>query len=296
MTSEINELFEESVTHCQQLTDTTDGVMNAVDGMTKNAESLTARVEEEGHHASQHLRELVARLEHAEEDLQASRGHAESAQDGLAAKAADVKSEVGSLLERVKKAMADLEAQKGRLDESLESQMSTTRNDFTELAQKTQQVETEAGHHLDEAAAALSAFHSALDAARSEFAHKKEAWDAALASLETHAQEAASAWVQGLHGLLSMQASTMVETANALVDRHNEAMAGLKHRFVEQAPQDLTSALEPLKTALETIREGAATRAQSLSAQAEELGQTAKELVSTIDTVRAGLSATARLG
>jgi chromosome segregation ATPase len=296
MTSEINELFEQSVTHSQQLTDTADGVMNAVDAMTKNAESLTARVQEEAHVAAQHLRDLVARLEHAEGELEGSRGHAESALEGLAAKAADVKAEVGNLLERVKKGMADLETQKGRLDESLEGQVSTTRSDFTELAQKTHEAEAEAGRHLDEAGAVLSAFRSAIDAGRNEFAHKRDAWEAALDSLETHANEAADAWARGLHGLLSTQASTMVETANHLVDRHNEAMAGLKHRFVEQAPQELTSALEPLRAAIETLKEGVATREQSLSSHAQDLGQAANDAVSVIETVRAGLSATARLG
>ncbi len=296
MTSEINELFEESVTHCQQLTDTTDAAMSAVEALTKNAEAVAARVEEDGHQASQHLRDLAARLEHAEEELEGARGHAEGALEGLSAKAGDVKAEVGSLLERVKKALGELEAEKGRVDESLDSQMATTQHDFTELAQKSLQVEADAGHQLEQAAAAVSALRAAIEAAGAEFAHKQEAWDAALGSLETHAHEAADVWVKGLHGLLSTQASTLVETANAMVDRHNQAMATLKHRFVEQAPQELASALEPLRTALQTLGEGAATRSHGLSSHLEELGQAAKDATAVLETVRAGLSATSRLG
>jgi hypothetical protein len=47
MTSEINELLGQRVTCTQQLSDTSDEAMTAIDGMVKNAEALTERVREE---------------------------------------------------------------------------------------------------------------------------------------------------------------------------------------------------------------------------------------------------------
>jgi DNA repair exonuclease SbcCD ATPase subunit len=214
----------------------------------------------------------------------------------LAGKAAHLKTEVGNLLERVKKNMGDLEAQQNRVNESLDGHMSSTQAGFTELAQKTHELEAETGRHLEQAGAAISAFRSAIDAARAKFAHQREAWTSALASLDTHAHEQANAWTAGLHGLLTRQATTMVETVNAMVDRHNDAMHHLKQRFVEQAPHELASALEPVRAAVESLKESAATRQHGLSSHVQELGQSATEALSVLEGIRAGLTSTARLG
>jgi ABC-type transporter Mla subunit MlaD len=295
MTSEINQLLEESVTRSAELGDTADEAMNAIDGTVKNAEALAERVREEGSETCRYLHEVAAHLEHAGGELETARGSAEGALDGLAGKAADLKTEVGNLLERVKKNMGDLEAQQKQMNESLDGHMSSTQTAFTELAQKTHDLEAETGRHLEEAGGAIFAFRSAIDTARAEFAHQREAWASALASLETHAHEQANAWTAGLHGLLTRQAATMVEAANAMVDRHNDAMHHLKERFVKQAPQELESAIEPLRTAIEHLKESAATRQQGLSPHVQELGQSAIEALSVIDGIRAGLTSTARL-
>src|SRR5262245_30976181 len=137
MAAEINELFEEGITRSNALTDTADEAMNAIDAMVKGAESLTGHVEEEGHEVVQHLRDLGSRLDHAEEELDGSRGQADGALDGLASKAADLKTEVGELLDRVKKSLAELEGHHHRIEDALTGQMSSTQTDFTDLAQKT---------------------------------------------------------------------------------------------------------------------------------------------------------------
>ncbi len=296
MTSEINQLLEESVTRSAELGDTADEAMNAIDGMVKNAEALAERVREEGSETCRCLHEVAAHLEHAGGELETARGSAEGALDGLAGKAADLKTEVGNLLERVKKNMGDLEAQQNRINESVDGHASSTQAAFSDLAQKTHDVEAETGRHLEEAGAAISAFRSAIGAARAEFAHQREAWANSLASLETHAHEQTEAWTAGLHGLLTKQAATMVEAANAMVARHNDAMKHLKERFVEQAPHELDSALEPLRTAIEHLKEIAATRQQGLSSHVQELGQSAAEALSVIEGIRAGLTSAARLG
>jgi len=173
--------------------------------------------------------------------------------------------------------------------------MSTTQTDFTELAQKTHDLEGQVDRELQEAGAAVSAFRTAIDAARTELAHKKEEWATAMSHLETHAHEQADAWVAGMHGLLARQATAMVEAANEVVQHHNDAMDTLRHRFIEQAPQELTSALEPLETALTGLKDEAASRQQALGARAQEVGQAATEAVSLLETVKADLAAAAAL-
>jgi DNA repair exonuclease SbcCD ATPase subunit len=295
MTPEINQLLEEGIARSGELTDAADEAMNAIDSLVKGAEGLTARVQEDAHEVGQHLRDLVSRLDHAENELEGARGEAEGALDGLASKAVEVKAAVTDLLERVKKNMADLDAQHDRVDEALTGQMSSAQTDFADLAQKTHDLEEQTDHHLSEAAAALSAFRSAIDAARTELAHKREDWSAAMESLETHAHEQANAWVTGLQGLLTRQATAMVEAANSMVTHHNESMTDLKHRFVEQAPQELTSALAPLRTALESLGEDAGTRQQALSAHAQELGQAATQAESALHGIQADLASAAAL-
>jgi hypothetical protein len=191
--------------------------------------------------------------------------------------------------------MGDLEAQQKQMNESLDGHMSSTQVASTELAQKTHELEAETGRHLEQAETAISAFRSAIDAARSEFAHQKETWANALASLETHAHEQADAWVAGLHDLLTKQATTMDEAANSMVDHHNEAMQHLRQRFVEQAPHDLDSAMEPLRSAMEHLKESAAQRQQGLASRGQELEQSATEALSVIEGIRTGLGSAARL-
>ena len=295
MTAELNQLFEEGIARSGELTDAADEAMNAIDDMVQSAEAATRRVQDEGAEACRHLREIVTRIDHAEGEVEAARGHADGALEGLAAAAAGVKTEVAELLDRVKTNVAELEAQQQRIDDSLDGQMSSTEADFSELAQKTQDLETAAARHLEEAATAVAVFRSAIDRARAEFAQKIEAWAAASDALETHAQEQAQAWTTGLHDLLTRQAATMVETANALVDRHNEAMQHLKERFVEQAPQELASALEPVRTAVEHLGETATSRKQALTSRVDELEHAAKAAVSALEAIRADLGSTARL-
>jgi len=296
MTSELNELLQEGITRSGQLTDTADEAMDAIDAMVKNAEGLTQRVREEGTEACQHLREVVTRLEQASGELEGVRGKAEGALDGLAGKAADLKAEVGDLLERARRNLTDLDAQKDRLGASVDLQMVEAQSAFTELAHKTQELEAEAARHLDQAGAAIAAFRSGIEAARAEIAEKRHAWATALEGLEAHAREQSDGWTAALQGLLARQTAAMVATANATVARHNQGMRHVKQRFVEQAPQELASALEPVRIAVSTLKESAATRQQGLSSRARELGEAAADALSVIPAIRGNLTSTARLG
>lgn len=295
MAPEINELFEQAVTHCGELTDAADAALEAVDATAEQARELAERVEEEGKEAREHLRGLVVRLQKAEGAIEGARGDAQGALEGLAGKAAGLKAEVETLLERVKKAAAQLEEQRGRIDDSLDAQTSTTQADFTALAQKAQEVEEEANRRLEEAGRAVVAFRAVVDAARAELAQKKDAWDSALEVLEAGAREQAGAWVAGLQAGLGRQATAMVNAANVMVDRHNDTMDAIKREFAEQAPEELATALEPLQAALGRLGEKAAAREQALSSRAEELHTAMSAHAPALEDLRAVLETTAEL-
>jgi DNA repair exonuclease SbcCD ATPase subunit len=296
MAAEINELLEEGITRCAELADAVDAAMDAIDETAGRARDVAERVRDEGTEASEHLRGLVARLEKAESSIEAARREADGSLEGLGSRAVDLKTEVDALLDRVGKAATQIEEQRTRVDDSLEARMTEARADFQDLAQKTQRVEAEANQRLDQAGEAITGFRSAIDAARAELDGKQEAWTTALHRLEESAHEQASAWVAGLQGLLSRQASAMVNAANVMVDRHNETMDVIKHEFAEQSPQELATALEPLQASLRSLAQEATAREQALASRAEELQAALNGQIPVLTDLRAILEATAGLG
>jgi len=295
MAAEINELFEQGITHCGELTDAADEAMNAVDAAAERARELADRVQQEGGEAREHLRDLTTRLQKAADALEDSRGGAQGALEGLGEKAEALQAEVGDLLERVQKATAPIEEQRGRLDDSLDAQTAATQADVAELAQTTQEVDAEAGRRLEEAGKAIEAFRASIDAARSELAQKRDAWSEALERLEGAAHERANACVAALQELLQRQATAIVDAANVMVDRHNDTMDVIKQAFAEQAPQDLAAAAGPLQAALLGLGEEAIAREQALAARLVELDAAMDAHATPLDALRTALEAAAEL-
>ena len=295
MSSELNALFEEGLTRSRELADAADEASGAIDGLVERAEALSQRVKDEGGEACGHLRGLAERLEQAGHALEGARGHAEGALEGLSGSAADLKAEVGELLELVRKDLADLEARQRQMQDSLETQAAAAQTDFTELAQKTQEAEKEAAAHLEQAESALAGFRAGLAAARAEFAQKQQALEGALQDLEANARRQVETWLSSVDELLAEQAKALTETANVMVDRHNEAMQHMKQRLVEQTPSRLSLALAPLQDGLERLGGLASERQQALSARVEELGQAGLQALPMLELIRAALESTARL-
>ena len=291
MTAEINELFEEGITRSRELADAADEAMNAIDALAKQAEQVAQKVEEEGREACQHMRELVSKLEHAEGELDAGRVEAEGALQALSGKAGDLKDEAGDLLQRVKSSLGELESRTSQLDGALDADMTTAQHDFQELAQETHDAEVHLQEQVQQAATAIAALRTAVEDAREELAHKQDAWSTAAQALEATVHEQTAAWAAGLQGLLERQAGAMVEMANSMVDDHNQAMEAIRHRFEDQAPQELTAALQPVEHALEHLGQSAAQHGQALISEATELEQWTQQALPVLETVHAALEA-----
>jgi uncharacterized protein YoxC len=296
MAAEMNDLLEEGVTRCGALTDAADEALDAIDEMAKEAEGLAQRVEEEGKEACEHLRDLAGRLEGAEDALGTGRARAESALEDLTAEASGLQAEAGQLLERVKKSLAEVESRQEELDGAIDAHMGSTQQDFQELVQKTQEAESKAEEELQEAAQRVAALRAAIEESRASFAGKQQAWDDAVHELETAVQEKAQEWVDGLNALLRRQSEALLAAANEMVDQHNAAMDGLRHRFVEQAPQDLAESLDRVEAALATLGGEAAACGQRLSTDAEQLEQWAAAARPPLTPIQAALDSAAGLG
>lgn len=296
MTAEINALFEEGIARCGELTDAADEAMDGIDAVGEKARRTAEAVQREGDEARQHLRGLCDRLKGAGDAIDGARDDAAGALQGLAVRATDVKAHVGALLDRVKKAADGLDEQKSRIDDSLNARMATAQGDLTDLARQAQELEEEAGRRLDEADRALAQFRGTIEAARAELAHKQETWRDALDRLEDAAHRHAGAWVTSLQSLLQRQATAMVDAANEMVDRHNDAMGVIKQEFAEQAPQELAASVEPLEQALRGLAEDALARQQAIESRVDELAAAMTSPAAVLDELRAVLAATTELG
>jgi ABC-type transporter Mla subunit MlaD len=292
-TAVMNQLLEEGVTRSRELSDASDEALRAIDGAAREAEELTQRLETGTAEARQHIQEIVSRLERSEAALEAAGNEAEGALAGLSGKAGEVAAAAAELLDRVTKSLVELETQREAAESDLTTRMTGAQDEATELAGKTQAAATAAEEGLEQVAQTLDAFRTAIEAARTELGQKQEAWSAAADELYGQAFAHAEAWTSGLIDLLERQSTAMVEAANGMVDEHNQSMEGIRTRFVEQAPQHVGEALEPLESELAELGQAAQTLEQELSAEAGRLGQWADAAVPLVDGVQAALLAAA---
>ena len=198
------------------------------------------------------------------------------------------------LLERVQKSLAELDGRHDTVEAGLDTRMTSAQDDASELATRTQAVQASAEEDLQKVAQAVDDFRAAIDRLRAEFDQKQQAWAQAADELESEAYTHADAWTSGLSDLLERQATALVEAGNSMVDEHNEAMDGVKARFVEQAPRDLAEALAPLEAEIAELGQAAEDREQGLTAEAGRLMQWAAAAVTTVDGLRTALDAAAQ--
>jgi chromosome segregation ATPase len=291
----INELFEEGITRSRELSDAADEAMRAIDDMATGAEELAGRVDSEAAEARQHIRELVGRLERSESELEASGHQVEDVLMGLAGASEDLAKGAVSLLERVRKSLAELDTRHDQVEADLTTRMSAAQDDAADVAARTRAAQAAAEEDLQRVAQAVADFRSAIDTARGEFAHRYQAWAQAADDLESEAYTHADAWTSGLSDLLERQSTALVEAANSMVDEHNDAMDGLRARFVEQAPQHLQDELGPLESGLAELGQAVESREQELTAEAGRMAQWAVAAAPLVDALRTSLEAAARV-
>lgn len=296
MTAHLNQLLEEGVTRSQELTDAADEALKDIDQVAETASELTQRLEDESRDAGQRMRDLAARLEQAEDTLEAARSRAEHGLEGVTTGASDLKAAAADLLARVRASVGEAVGKAEQVDAALGADMTSAGQDFQETARKTQDAQERVEQELEQIGQALTALQTAVAQAASEFGAKREAWSQALDALSSHADAQADAWTDALDSLLERQGAAMVELTNGMVDLHNDAMEEARRRFVDQAPQDLAEALQPVEDALGQVGQGAAQRSQDLVHEAAQLEQRAWGAFPDLANLQAALDAAAQVG
>lgn len=294
-TVEINELFEEGITRCRELSDEADEAMNAIDRMAERAEALTRRVEEEGQEASRRLRELTHALEEAGTELESSTSQAEEALAGFDTAVEGLRGALDELVARAESVSTELASRKDEIERSVDAQMDSVRQALQDLEKRAGEATSEMEHQARATVTAVVQLGHVVDGDRRETAQKLQDWAAAGQELTTAAQEAATAWTAGLSGLRERQATALVEAGNAMVDMHNEAMEALAQRFGEQAPREVEAAVASLLDAVGDLGEEAIEAQKELAASAQAEVVWADTATMFLGQARARMDSLARL-
>jgi hypothetical protein len=295
MASDLNDLLEEGVTRCGELTDAADAALQAIDDAAEKARAAADRVDEEGREAVANLQALIVRLQGVEEGLTVARGDAQQALAVLAGRAETLGPAGEAGLNRIRPADGRLDEQRRRLQADLDERAASAQVAQGALSDQVQAADEQTARRLATATEAVARLRDGIVAARGALADRVGAWRTAIDELDQTAASQADAWVESLRALLQRQSEHLVDTANAMVDRHNDAMEQIQREFAEQAPEDLDTALAPLQATLARVSQESDERGRSLPAQATDLETAFDAQVALLDDLRASCAITAEI-
>ena len=296
MTAELNELLEDAPGQGPALSDALDDTVQAVKSIVSRAEDVWEAASKGGEDTRRRLSDLSSRLDDAESALEDARGDAASALDDLGSKAESMKGRVGELLEKVHEGLKELQEHEQQIGQDIDSRMEAAGTDYSELAQRIQDVKTAIDEDLQEAAQAISDFRDAVGQARADVQQKQQEWAKAVDDLETEATEQTEAWVTGIQDLLVDQTKAMIDAGNQMIVRHNQTMELLKQRFAEEAEEEVANAIAPLQEKLEALVELTENKKGELSAGSDDALQRVRAALPVLEQLKAAFENTSRLG
>lgn len=192
--------------------------------------------------------------------------------------------------------LRELQQHEEQLQQDVDERMQAAGTDYTELAERIQQVKEGLDSDLQEAGQAIADFQTGVGTARGELQQKRQDWAQAVDDLETEATEQTEAWVTGIQDLLVDQTKAMIDAANRMIERHNESMEHLKATFAEEAAEEVATSIEPLQGKLEALVELADTKKGELSAQSDEALQRVRAALPVLEQLKAAFASTSQLG
>lgn len=272
--AQLNELFEEAIGRCEELSDDAQAAGDAIEEMVDSAEDLADRLVSEAEEARQALQRLKSGLEQGEEGIEAAVDGAKSGLDGLASRAGEVQSAVGDAIARVKDGLAGLEALREELRGRLEQHGQDSAEDVEQLGQRVSQLQEQISTRLEEASQAVQELTEAVGTAREQWAERRDALMEAIDGLEKGSREATEKYAAEIEDILdSQRVEVLVRTlANEmLIGKHNEAIDALGQRFEEEVPGGLPDRLQPLAAALAELKDLCAQHQTALQQRAEDV-------------------------
>lgn len=271
----MNELLEQGVTRCGELTDAADEALRAVDDMTKEAAALHESVVEGAEVFADHLREFRERLQDHEETLEGAFVPARQALGLLADKGAWAVTRAGEALAQARADLADLATRDDALDAALETGVAAAEGDLRALGGRSAAAQARAEEGIRRASLAIGTLRGALEAARTGFAKQYESWQEDVEDFADALMEHRDGCTTAFETLLGRQSRALQALAAAMTASYDESVADVVRRFTVEAPQAFATALDDAETSLTSLGAAAADAEQRVKEGAGALAQRA---------------------
>ncbi|MET0555199.1 MAG: hypothetical protein ABW221_19310 [Vicinamibacteria bacterium] len=291
----LNPLLEDAVTRCTEFSEQSLELRAAVDELTGRAEDLEKNVVSRTDEVLRHLQSLAERLTAAEGALSSASDQAKAGMDALATRASEVRGDAEGLLTRTRTAIEELSARRQALAEALEDEAAGAGEEVETFAAQAAAVEAALDAGLEEAQEDIQRFGDAVEAARQDWAGRREALETALADLEERAADQVKAYVETVDELLQSQGAVLSAVANqGLVVPHQAATAALDE-LVEGAVATIESGGDPLQEALRALAEVCREQQEALGTQAEAILKQVEQTIGLLEQVAPVIQSTDRL-
>ncbi len=293
--ADMNELLEEAAGRCSALSDELDDTVNGIKQLVERANDVWEAVSKGGEEVHGQLRDLAGKLDAAEEAVEGAAGQAVSDLDAVGSKAAEVRANVGELLQKVQADLTELETLKNELQQTLASDGQGVATDVSDLTSKVQTVQQGIAKQLQEAGQKIEAFRASLESARTELVEKQTTWTEAVDRLEEAARQQTQEWVTGLQTLLAGQSHAMLNLANRMITNHNQTMEKLKTKFATEVAQEIAAAITPLRDSLERLGSLGAARSGDVSTRSDEVLQRVRAALPVLEELKTVFETSSRL-
>jgi len=247
--AQINELFEEAIGRCQELTDQAETTSDALESMVSTAQDLGERLAGEAEETREALQRLAEGVDRAEGALATAVDTAQASVRGLGAKAAEVQAAATASVARVKDALAELAGVRDALRGRLPQQAQEAADDVQELADRVAALQEEIGERLASATERVQELTDAVVEAHDDWLQRRKGLLAAIEQLESGVRQATTAYAGRVEDELNDErVDVLVRTLvnQELIGAHNEAIDLLGDTFEEELPEAVEGQLAPL--------------------------------------------------
>jgi methyl-accepting chemotaxis protein len=249
----LNELFEETITRCGELTQNADTLQSTLQGLLQRAHDLEATLASEAEDAHVIYQTVGTRLEAAEGRLEAAVTTALSGMEDVRGGAGTLLQRVNALLATARAATAQIETEKERLAAALDERTQSTTGAIQELTARVKQLEADAQAGLEKGSAAVQEFRDAVEAARDTLETGKQGVLDALDGLDDFAREQTAAVIEAVNKGSQATSEMRVALANTMLKEHNEAVGVVLDRVADETSDHVEEALTPLAATLEEL-------------------------------------------
>ena len=267
----LNELLEEAITRCTDVTQQADTMREALQALTQRAHDLQAALASESESTHRAYQDAAARLQAAEAQMETVAGAALDGMQGLRGAAGVVRGRVSALLAAARQSAAAVEADKDRLAGQLESRTRVTVTALQELTARVAALQEEAHADLGQAAATIQAFRGATEEARAAFAAGQAQVMAALDGIDAFAREQTAAVKEAMNEGAQATSETIVALANLMLEAHNGAVAIVLDRVANETGDHADEALGATSGTFENLGAAGAAGEEAVVAQGATL-------------------------